>query len=137
MIPDYDRVSQPSPIPSKFHGDIEVTSDILKLHLSFQWRPVIDNIVIDRIRHWATDSQTDRPHLTVIGKFYCTNIHSYYRLIFTQEIFIHDRYSPVAHVTIRRRRPSNLPEETQEIGSIPRPVGECQPSHLAQSISYY
>jgi hypothetical protein len=70
LIPDYDRKSQPSPIPSKYHGDIEVTSNILRLRLSFQWRPLITDTVINTVRQWATDSQTDPPNLILLGKIF-------------------------------------------------------------------
>ncbi|XP_046639465.1 uncharacterized protein LOC124320652 [Daphnia pulicaria] len=67
LIPDYDRKSEPSPLPFVYHGDMEVTSDIMRLRLSFQWRPLINDSVIDTIRQWATYSQTDRPDLIILG----------------------------------------------------------------------
>jgi hypothetical protein len=68
LIPDYDRKSEPSPLPFVYHGDMEVTSDIMRLRLSFQWRPLINDSVIDTIRQWATYSQTDRPDLIILGE---------------------------------------------------------------------
>jgi hypothetical protein len=59
LIPDYDRISQPSPIPAQYHGDIEITSVMLELHLSFKWRPIITDAIINTVRQWATDNQTD------------------------------------------------------------------------------
>jgi hypothetical protein len=67
MIPNYDRKSEPNPLPSGHHGDMKVTSDILRLRLSFQWRPILNDAVIDTIRQWGTDDQSDRPHFIVIG----------------------------------------------------------------------
>jgi hypothetical protein len=47
---------------------MEVTSDILRLRLSFQWRPLINDTIIDTVRQWATDSRSNRPYLIFIGK---------------------------------------------------------------------
>jgi hypothetical protein len=67
VIPDYDMKSQPNPIPVRYHGDIDVTSDILKLHVSFKWQPIINGKIFRTIRQWATDSQSERPHLIFLG----------------------------------------------------------------------
>ncbi|EFX65920.1 hypothetical protein DAPPUDRAFT_116835 [Daphnia pulex] len=71
IIPDYDRKSKPSPLPFVYHGNMEVTSEILseilRLRLSFQWQPLVNDTIIDTIRQWATDSQADRPNLIFLG----------------------------------------------------------------------
>jgi hypothetical protein len=68
IIPDYDRKSKPSPLPFIYHGNMEVTSEILKLRISFQWQPLINDTIIDTIRQWASDSQADRPKLIFLGR---------------------------------------------------------------------
>ncbi|XP_046456029.1 uncharacterized protein LOC124203321 isoform X2 [Daphnia pulex] len=67
IIPDYNRKSKPSPLPFVYHGNMEVTSEILRLRLSFQWQPLVNDTIIDTIRQWATDSQADRPNLIFLG----------------------------------------------------------------------
>jgi hypothetical protein len=51
MIPNYDRVTVPSPIPAKYHGDIEMTSRILRLRVSFKWQPLVNDELIKTLRH--------------------------------------------------------------------------------------
>jgi hypothetical protein len=47
---------------------MEVTSELLKLQISFQWQPLINDTIIDTIRQWATDSQADRPKIIFLGR---------------------------------------------------------------------
>ncbi|KZS12572.1 Uncharacterized protein APZ42_022703 [Daphnia magna] len=60
LIPDHDRKSQPSPIPLIYHEDIEVISDILRLKLSFQWRPLLDGNVTEAIRQWVSPNHEEK-----------------------------------------------------------------------------
>ncbi|XP_032798078.2 N-acetylneuraminate 9-O-acetyltransferase isoform X2 [Daphnia magna] len=79
LIPDHDRKWQPSPIPPIYHGDIEVISDILSLKLSFQWRPLLDDTVIESIRHWSSpNDDTERPYLVFLSMvlWHIVRIHS-------------------------------------------------------------
>lgn len=53
---------------SSFHGDIEIRSSILRLRLSFKWRPLIDDSIVETIRRWLTsDDPSERPHLVFLG----------------------------------------------------------------------
>ncbi|KAK4011711.1 hypothetical protein OUZ56_020829 [Daphnia magna] len=61
LIPEYDKESQPYPIPYNHHGDIEVTSNILKVQLSFKWYPLINKNLMKTIRQWTTDP-SERPY---------------------------------------------------------------------------
>jgi hypothetical protein len=67
MIPDYDRKSKPSVIPSRFHYDIDVTSRILRLRVSFKWRPLMDSNVTETLRQWTTLKATERPCLIILS----------------------------------------------------------------------
>lgn len=69
MLPDYDKKSQPSVIPTAYHGDINVTSSILRLQVSFQWRPVINETVLKTINQWATNDLAGRPCMVLLGKY--------------------------------------------------------------------
>jgi hypothetical protein len=51
-----------------YHGDIEVTSNILKLRVSFRWRPMINTTVTETIRQWAVSNLNDeRPDLLFLS----------------------------------------------------------------------
>lgn len=79
LIPDYDRISNPSPIPPIYHGDIEVTSEILKLRVSFKWRPFVDDNVTETMRFWAFSDQNEQPDWIFFSKnSYSTPL--YYRI---------------------------------------------------------
>ena len=67
LVPDYDRESNPSVIPSKFHYDIDVISRILRLRVSFKWRPLIDHNVTETLRQWTTAGPTERPCLIFLS----------------------------------------------------------------------
>ncbi|KAI9559233.1 hypothetical protein GHT06_016022 [Daphnia sinensis] len=67
LIPDFDKVSQPSIIPNAYHNDIEITSQVLGLRLSFKWRPLINDSVIKMLRRWANPYETERPHLIFLS----------------------------------------------------------------------
>ncbi|KAK4010374.1 hypothetical protein OUZ56_019520 [Daphnia magna] len=62
LIPDYDKQSLPNPIPFHHHGDIEITSDILGVRVSFKWRPLINDNVTETIRQWAITDSPERPY---------------------------------------------------------------------------
>jgi hypothetical protein len=67
LIPDFGSQVWPIEIPPAFHGDIEITSDILRLGLSFHWRPLINETVIETIRKWATH-ENERPYFVFLGR---------------------------------------------------------------------
>ncbi|KAI9559359.1 hypothetical protein GHT06_016148 [Daphnia sinensis] len=67
LIPDYDQTRQPLGLSSSFHGDIEITSNILRLRLSFKWRPLINDSVVETVRGWTTTDPSERPHLVFLG----------------------------------------------------------------------
>ncbi len=53
LIPEYDQKTKPDPMPFYIHEDMDFISDILRLCVSFKWRPLIDNNVTDTIRKWV------------------------------------------------------------------------------------
>ncbi|XP_057369406.1 uncharacterized protein LOC130690407 [Daphnia carinata] len=63
LIPDYDQIRQPIQLSSGSHDNIEITSNILNLRLSFKWRHLLDDNVIDTVRRLATSDSSERPHL--------------------------------------------------------------------------
>lgn len=68
LIPDFDKISQPTIIPNAYHAEIEITSQILGLKLSFRWQPLINDNVIKTMRRWADSYETERPHLIFLSK---------------------------------------------------------------------
>ncbi|EFX66757.1 hypothetical protein DAPPUDRAFT_262658 [Daphnia pulex] len=66
LIPDFGSQVWPIEITPAFHGDIDITSDILRLGLSFQWRPLINETVMETIRQWATH-ENERPYFVFLG----------------------------------------------------------------------
>ncbi len=60
-------MTAPSPLPIVYHGDMEVISKLLGLRITFRWQPVVDDMVIELIRLWATDDETDPPFLLVLS----------------------------------------------------------------------
>lgn len=72
MIPDYDRVTTPSPIPSRYHDDIEVISELLQLRITFQWRPLLDHQVLTTIKHYLADERL-RPDWILLGPIFDFN----------------------------------------------------------------
>ncbi|KAI9562941.1 hypothetical protein GHT06_010397 [Daphnia sinensis] len=69
LIPDYDKKSFPRRIPT-FHPkiDMEVTSNILGVRVSFKWRPLLNNNVTETIRHWATGlNPLERPYFILLS----------------------------------------------------------------------
>ena len=70
MIPDYDLKSDPILIPYyKYHGDINVTSNIFNLQISFFWRALITNDTVNMIRKWTIE-KTDSPYFILLGIMY-------------------------------------------------------------------
>ncbi|XP_057381559.1 N-acetylneuraminate 9-O-acetyltransferase-like [Daphnia carinata] len=67
LIPDYDQIRQPIQNSRSFHDEMEITSNILKLRLSFKWRPLIDDNVTDTVRRWASSDSSERPHLLFLS----------------------------------------------------------------------
>ncbi|XP_045031977.1 N-acetylneuraminate 9-O-acetyltransferase-like [Daphnia magna] len=81
LIPDFDKISQPTIIPNAYHENIEITSQVLGLRLSFKWLPLIDDDLIETIRRWAIN-ETERPHLI----FLSMSVHHMFRYA----VFPHD-----------------------------------------------
>ncbi|KAK4006639.1 hypothetical protein OUZ56_011797 [Daphnia magna] len=70
IIPDYDRITKPPQLPKNFllfhHGDIEVYSRLLRLRVSFQWRPLINETVFETLRLWVPNN-FGTPNLLFLG----------------------------------------------------------------------
>ena len=47
------------------HGDVDVDSSVLNLRVSFKWRPVINDTVVEMIQNWTTSDH--RPHLILLS----------------------------------------------------------------------
>lgn len=67
LIPDYDQIRKPIQNSPSFHDEMEITSNILKLRLSYKWRHLIDDSVTDTVHRWATSDPTERPHLLFLS----------------------------------------------------------------------
>ena len=72
LIPDYDRISNPSPIPPIYHDDIEVTSEIFRLRVSFKWRPFVDYNITETMRIWEISDRNEKPDLILFSKNCCS-----------------------------------------------------------------
>ncbi len=69
IIPDYDRKINWT---SSKHGDINVDSSILGLRVAFLWRPLINDIVLETTRLWATSEHIERPDFILISTIWQT-----------------------------------------------------------------
>ena len=72
LIPDYDRKTQPAQIIRMwipFQGDVDVDSPVLNMRVSFKWRHIINDTVIETIRDWAFSNKNERPHLVFLSKY--------------------------------------------------------------------
>jgi hypothetical protein len=72
MIPNYDRVTVPSSIPPQYHGDIEMTSSLLRLRVSFKWQPLVNDVMINALRHIGKTAASDsrkRPQFILLSKY--------------------------------------------------------------------
>jgi hypothetical protein len=49
------------------HHDIEVESKILRLLVSFKWRPIINETVMEMIQEWEMIEQTEKPHMIILS----------------------------------------------------------------------
>lgn len=71
LIPDYDRQTQPMHIKKNEqlfnHGDVDWYSNILRLRISFRWRPIINDSVIEMMRQWTVAYQVQRPQLIFLS----------------------------------------------------------------------
>lgn len=74
LIPDYDQIRKPIQNSPSFHDEMEITSNILKLRLSYKWRPLIDDNVTETIRRWATFDPIERPHLLFLSNIFANYI---------------------------------------------------------------
>lgn len=82
LIPDYDRITQPMEIPRNVvpfhHGDVDVDSSVNRLRVSFKWRPIINDTVIEMIRSWtASDRRPNLILLSVYHHLFCLNLKLY------------------------------------------------------------
>jgi hypothetical protein len=63
-------VTVPSPIPPKYQGDIETSSRLLRLRVSFKWQPLVnDNLIrtLDHIRQTAASDPSRRPQFILLS----------------------------------------------------------------------
>lgn len=66
LIPKFDRKTKPDPLPFYLHDDMEITSNLLKLRVSFQWRPLLDSQTLTTIKQYLDDTQS-RPDWILLG----------------------------------------------------------------------
>ncbi|KAK4006650.1 hypothetical protein OUZ56_011808 [Daphnia magna] len=66
MIPDYDRRTEPNPIPV-YHGNIDVVSGLLQLRVSFRWRSLVDEDVIQMFRKLGSQNEAARPRVIFLS----------------------------------------------------------------------
>lgn len=81
MVPDYDRITKPTEIPknvvSFHHGDVEVLSRVMKLRVSYKWRPILNDTVIETLRYWSIQNESVPPDFIVLSNYsYALNIYS-------------------------------------------------------------
>ncbi len=66
-------MAEPIEIPKNVvlfhHGDVEVKSKILKLRVSFKWRPIINYTIVETLRHWTNYNQIEPPNLIFLGNY--------------------------------------------------------------------
>jgi hypothetical protein len=63
-------VTVPSPIPAKYRGDIEMISRLLRLRVSFKWRPLVNDELINTLRHIRETAASDprrRPQFILLS----------------------------------------------------------------------
>ncbi|EFX67818.1 hypothetical protein DAPPUDRAFT_330622 [Daphnia pulex] len=69
LIPDYDRQTHPAYIQknenSFNHGDVDWCSNMLKLRVSYKWRPLINDNVMEMVGQWA--DQPQKPYLIFLS----------------------------------------------------------------------
>ncbi len=127
-MPDYDLIMHPSNAPLRFQHDVEVTSKILGLRLSFKWQPFLNDNVVKLVRQWANSTPSGRPSFILLSILCNTSNRG---LVWNLSVWNH-RYGPVAHVA---RTTPLLWRKTDGTGPGLGPAVECHSSHLAQSIS--
>ncbi len=49
------------------HHDIEVESKILRLLVSFKWRPIINETVMEMIHEWENSEKTEKPQKIILS----------------------------------------------------------------------
>ncbi|XP_045028868.1 N-acetylneuraminate 9-O-acetyltransferase isoform X1 [Daphnia magna] len=67
LIPQYDKKSSPSIVPDNYHNDVEVTSNLLNIRVSFKWRPLVSDDVTKELRWLVNSNKTDRPYVIFLG----------------------------------------------------------------------
>ncbi len=72
LIPDYDKILHPSDAALLFQGDMEVTSVILRLRLSFRWQPYVSDEVVNMARQWTNSNLIRPPHLVLLSIYKLT-----------------------------------------------------------------
>jgi hypothetical protein len=72
MIPNYDRQTRPHHIKQNEHlfnhGDVEWHSEILSLRISYKWRPIMNESVLEMIHQWTKSDYKHRPSLVFLSK---------------------------------------------------------------------
>ena len=70
LIPNYDqqvtKISTPT-AKFHFHEDRNVTSDELNLQVSFYWRPLVNDQLINTFRNWNTPPYSSTPDFILMG----------------------------------------------------------------------
>lgn len=133
LIPQYDKKSSPSIVPDNYHNDVEVTSNLLNIRVSFKWRPLVSDDVTKELRWLVNSNKTDRPYVIFLG---IRNDHAFVPtfLLAFSVCFKRERYGSMAHASKRRRWLPTVPKETFEFGACSRPIGARQPNRLAEPI---
>jgi hypothetical protein len=54
-------------MPFYIHEDMDYISDMLRLRVSFKWRPLIDKNVTDTIRKWVESPASQRPYWILLS----------------------------------------------------------------------
>ena len=47
------------------HGDVDVDSSVLGLRVSFKWRPIINDTVVEMVQNWTASDE--RPNLILLS----------------------------------------------------------------------
>lgn len=122
----------PSDAPLLFQGDMEVTSEILGLRLSFEWKAFLGDNVVELVRKWTNTTASGRPSfilLSILQRSRQIGICRHFKYLFQI------RHSTLAYIPRRTPRPSALREEIDGTCPSPCPAVKCHSSHMAQSIS--
>jgi hypothetical protein len=59
--------TDPNPMPFFLHEDMDFISTVLRLRVSFKWRPLIGKNVTDTIKQWAESPPSIRPYWILLS----------------------------------------------------------------------